>query len=139
MPSTAPQIRVLCLGNDAQLLATRHMVLATRYDAMSIGSFEQLQGLAPGNDFGVVVFCHTLIGPECERSAAFIRQQWPKAKILALVSNSDGCSPRTYDTSLGSLDGPDALLRGIDHLLALPLPKGAAAVPDAGDHTPLPI
>ena len=117
MLSTGPQIQVLCFGNDPRLLATRHMVLATRYDAVSVGTFAQLETLPQSSNFRVVVLCHTLKADECERTAAIVRQHWPEAKILAIALRSESCSEQTSDARMASLEGPSALLQAVDNLL----------------------
>ena len=114
-PSASP-IQVLCLGNDPQLLSTRHLVLATRYDAVSAGSLEQLETLREKKDFRVIILCHTLTGPERGRSAAFVRQHWPDARILA-IGKSEESGDRIFDAIIARLEGPSALLAAVDTLL----------------------
>ena len=46
MDSTQQRSRVLCFSRDPRLLNTRWMVLAKHYDAVSVGSIEEMLAIA---------------------------------------------------------------------------------------------
>ena len=116
MIGVRPHSRVLCFSRDPQLLKTRGMVLATSYEPVMIGSLAELQALAGGPAFDVVVLCHTLSPQECQRSTSIVRRQWPRAKILALSADHESCREQV-DEVVECMAGPRLLLKTIDRLL----------------------
>jgi hypothetical protein len=108
--------RVFCLSRDQRLLETRGMVLAKRYDAITVGSIEEMWALPVASAFDVVVLCHSLSAEECDLSASIARERWPQAKILALSVDSSSCWTFA-DQVVRGLDGPSVLVQTIDRLL----------------------
>ncbi len=107
--------RVLCFSRDPRLLETRRQILATRYEAVTVGSIEEIMALATDEEFDVIVLCHTLSVEECDLSAQTVRVRWPGAKIVALSAEQGGCS-EAADRIVRGLDGPRLLLDTIDQL-----------------------
>jgi hypothetical protein len=92
------------------------MVLAKHYDAVLVGSLEEMRALPADKQFDVVVLCHSLSSDECDLAAAIVRDRWPAAKILALSVERSSCWT-SADRIVRGLDGPSALLQAIDRLL----------------------
>jgi hypothetical protein len=109
--------RVLCISRDPRLLESRHLVLARKYETVTVGSVEEMSSLPASGQFDVIVLCHSLSSEECEVSAELVRVRWPNAKIVALSVEQDGCFDGA-DEIVRGLDGPRVLLGTIDHLLA---------------------
>jgi hypothetical protein len=107
--------RVLCLSRDPNLLRTRQMILASRYDAMAAGSVEQLAEVAPGQEFDVILLCHTFSSEECRVIEQIARGRWPHAKIMAIAGERPDCS-NYADFTVRGLDGPGKLLGALEHL-----------------------
>ena len=109
--------RVLCVSRDPRLLESRHLVLSRKYETVTVGSVEEMRSLPASEQFDVIVLCHSLSSEECDVSAKLVRVRWPKAKIVALSVEQNGCFDGADEVVRG-LDGPRVLLGTIDHLLA---------------------
>ena len=109
--------RVLCVSRDQRLLESRHLVLSRKYETVTVGSVEEMRSLPASEQFDVIVLCHSLSSEECDVSAELVRGRWPKAKIVALSVEQNGCFDGADEVVRG-LDGPRVLLGTIDYLLA---------------------
>ncbi|HEY1578297.1 MAG TPA: hypothetical protein VGF82_14610 [Terracidiphilus sp.] len=109
--------RVLCVGRDPRLLETRQLVLAKRYETVTVGSIEEMRALPIEEEFDVVVLCHSLSFEECDLSSELARGRWRHAKIVALSIQQGDCSVAA-DQTVRALDGPRFLLRTIDQVVA---------------------
>jgi hypothetical protein len=109
--------RVVCAGHDEVLLRTRQMVLASRYQAVTVLGVEQLRALPAEEMFDVVLLCHTLSAEECRRVTEIARTRWPGAKVMAIATEQMGCVAFA-DQAVQALEGPRVLFRAIDQLLA---------------------
>lgn len=114
VPSSRP--RVLCFSRDCMLGETRRDVLQRRYDAVFVGSPEELAALATGAPFDVIVLCHTLSVED--RAACFELAQsvWPFARFVSVTAREGDSQPPFQKTVLG-FQGPVALLNSVQQLL----------------------
>jgi hypothetical protein len=117
MPFSNRFPRVLCFGRDPRLLETRRLVLARRFETVTVGSIEEMRALPVDEEFDVIVLCHSLSLEECDLSSELARARWERAKIVALSIEQGDCS-LAADQTVRGLDGPRFLLSTIDHLVA---------------------
>lgn len=81
-------IKILLVGKDFRLLATRAAVLSRSGASTVCCNPAEMKRELAGEKFDVVVLCHTLL-PEAagEDVAGLARRWWPQAKILLLRSD----------------------------------------------------
>ena len=113
--------RVLCFGQDTVLGETRRAVFEHRYDAVFVGSLEQLAFLAAGAPFDVIVLCHTLSLEQRLSCLELARDVWPQAGVVSVATRSTHGQTEFGSVVLG-LDGPAALLNCIQQVLQLVRP-----------------
>ncbi len=116
MHSDNQHSRVLCISRDPTLLKTRQMVFATCYDAVSVGSVDEMQRLPGLGAFNLLVVCHSLSINEFENAVAYARARWPDIKIIALTVG-EANRVDLSDRRVRGLDGPRTLLRTMEGLL----------------------
>ncbi len=92
------------------------MVLQRRYDAVFVGSLEELAPLALGSAFDIIVLCHTLSVEERGVCVALAGDLWPAAKFVTVVARSGDRRPELGAVVVG-LEGPQALLNIVQRLL----------------------
>ncbi len=113
-------IAVVCVGHDKVLLQTRKLVLERDY---SVATVTSLGGLAPsvlGEQVALVVLCHSLSRQQRIQAARRVRETWPQAKVLEMLSSSENQAVAAGSEVLLGLDGPVALLKKVAALLAVP-------------------
>src|SRR5258708_38660686 len=81
-------IKILLIGKDFRLLATRAAVLSrTGSNTVCCSPAEMKRELA-GEKFDVVVLCHSLLPEEVgDDVVGLARQRWPQAKIWLVHSD----------------------------------------------------
>ena len=107
---------VLCIGSDDALLRTRVSLLAGRYDVSSFLHPDRLVSATGLTCPDLIVLCHSLSQEDCGHYLAFVRNRWPTAKVLAMVTNTRGC--RLGDATFVAYDGPGRFLLKVASLLA---------------------
>src|SRR5436305_3833568 len=95
--------RVLCVSHDELLLETRQLVLASRYQAVSVRGIEEMEAL--DENFDAVLLCHTLSAEECGRATKIAQRRWPKAKMVAISTAEMSCVSFA-DQVVWAQDGP---------------------------------
>lgn len=105
--------RVLCVGQDKDLLDTRVRLLSLYYSTTGARGVSEMNGLAD-LAFDVVVLCHSLGSKERAAVISVARERWPKAKLLGITMRQ---SHPDVDAEVGALDGPRALVRAVNQLL----------------------
>ena len=114
--SVIPQI--LVYGRDAQLLATRRLLLERPgYRVRAALSLADFDCIAPGDRVDLVILCHTLSKEECDRAITMIQSRWPMAKALVLTAGSPGCSARIVSEVQDSMAGPVRLLSTVSRMV----------------------
>ncbi len=109
---------VLVVSRDDRLLSTRTLILARLYETTGLADVSEMETLPPESRFDLVLLCHTLAPEDCEYASKMIRERWPRAKIVVLVSGQTGCLSPAADRTLSGGDGPRVLLQTIDQLLS---------------------
>jgi hypothetical protein len=65
----------------------------------------------------VFVLCEALARLELEEATRFIRQQWPRTRILVIVDGEDFLDDPLYDDRILPRDPPHVLVTAIERLL----------------------
>ncbi len=108
---------ILMFGRDAQLLATRRMVLEMAgYCVLPAASLADFDRLASSNHFDLLILCHTLSREDCGRAVASKLSRRPSARGLTLTAGARGCAT-LLDQALDVLDGPAKLVSTVSQLL----------------------
>ncbi len=113
--------KLLCFGRDAYLLETRLRVLSRSYTAQGVTSLSEMMRL-DAEEFDLVLLCHSLLSDERDAAAGYVRERWPKAKLLGMFGLTFERNDNQMDAEVQALDGPRVLLRTIDGLLGEPSP-----------------
>lgn len=81
-------VKILLIGNDFRLLATRAAVLSRTGASTVCCSPAEMKRELAGEKFDVVVLCHSLLPEEPDNDvAALARRRWPQAKIWLVHSD----------------------------------------------------
>lgn len=79
--------KILLVGQDFRLLATRAAVLAkTDASVVCCNAFEAMK-LLESESFALIVLCHSLTEKQGSEITEAVHRRWPKTKILMVVSN----------------------------------------------------
>lgn len=103
---------VLSVGSDRMLLKVRDDVL--RAAGYIVREYLPSQFTSVENDFDVAVLCHSIPADEQRRIIRYIRSHKPTAPILLVRSDGETSD---VDATVHGLDGPQALLDCVGHLL----------------------
>jgi CheY-like chemotaxis protein len=110
--------KILLVGQDFRLLATRAAVLAkTHANVVCCSAIEALK-ILDGERFDLVVLCHSLTESEVARVTETVHRRWAATRILLVVSNV--AQERLYkgvDFDATSLPDPDRLIGRTAELL----------------------
>ena len=80
---------ILLVGEDSRLLETRAEVLARIGAATVCCSQQHMMRDLRGEEFDLIVLCHSLTTRAANDAAALARLRWPKAPIALLCSPLD--------------------------------------------------
>lgn len=95
-------MRILIVGDDFRLLATRAAVLAkTGASTVCCTASEMMRDLAREH-FDLVVLCHSLSDRDAREVTIVAGRWWPQARVLSILS--------TMEAANYSGEGSDALL-----------------------------
>ena len=108
---------LLCLSQDPTLLATRSLVLATRYRVCAVSVLGDLEALPTSCAFQLLVLCHTLTVDECAWSLCVALRRWPDIKVLSLTQTVSESAPCERDLTVAASRGPDILLQCVADLI----------------------
>lgn len=87
-------LKILLVGEDFRLLATRAAVLAkTGASTVCCNPLEMMRDLAR-ESFHLVVLCHSMTPPVAEQVADLARRWWPEAKIVLVMPQT---APKHFD------------------------------------------
>jgi hypothetical protein len=113
--------RILLVGEDFALLATRAAVLAKTASNITCCNpsefFEQL----PRDEFALVVLCHSLSDDLLVSIAAEIHRRWPQARIVYLSKNMAQPLPVERDVTALATADPRKLADTVAVLLGKPV------------------
>lgn len=112
-------LRVLSIGRDPRLMATRRRALATRYDVTILNDPAEITTLSPGAGFHIILLCHTLSARDCHNIIEEAGRRWPAARILSISNGFVSCDPRPPEVAIPGIAGPGALIERIDDLAGL--------------------
>jgi DNA-binding response OmpR family regulator len=110
--------RILSVGNDEQLLATRLSVLNTRWSAKAGVAAETLK-LLREEQFDLLVVCHTVPEKQLRSLVHEVRKNHPEVRILALEVSSGSIAGLEADAIATTAHGPQQMLERIASLLRL--------------------
>lgn len=107
--------RMLAVGSQSELLATRNVVL--RESGFSIHSRKPSQALTlfREEDFDVVLLCHTIPVKDAERLIRLLKEEQPHTPVVVM---SNGHRASGADATIDSLDSPEELLRQMVEVMA---------------------
>jgi CheY-like chemotaxis protein len=79
--------KILLVGQDFRLLATRAAVLAkTDASVVCCNALEAMK-LLESENFALVVLCHSLAEAQAAQITDAVHRRWPKTRVLMVVSN----------------------------------------------------
>lgn len=120
--------RILLVGEDFALLATRAAVLAKTVSNITCCNpsefFEQL----PRDEFALVVLCHSLSDDLLISIAAEIHRRWPQARIVYLSKNMARSLPLERNVDAHATADPRKLVDTVAVLLGKPVQSLKAQV-----------
>jgi hypothetical protein len=107
----ASTYRVLCFGHNLMLLETRQWILENRFLSVYVSSFRDLERVAEGGGFDLLILCHSLSRHDFRKAADLVHDICPRLNVLALRSDTTAWDPPVSDQVVIGLDGPRALLQ----------------------------
>ena len=113
-------LRVLSIGRDSRLMATRQWALATRYEVLDLHNPAEIDALPQEMRFDIILLCHTISARDCSRVIEVALRRWPAAQIMGLSNGYTSrahCSP---EITIPGIAGPRALIARIEGLMSLP-------------------
>ena len=114
MTAHGRDISVLLVGTEPSLRDTYALLFQFAGYLAHCVALEQLESVAKGTAFSVVVFDHTLSESQRKTAVQSVRRLAPQAKTVALHSSAKDCGA---DLSMDSREGPVEILERIDALL----------------------
>src|SRR5258708_35201754 len=105
------QYRVLCFGHNLMSLETRQWILERRFLSVYVSSLSDLERVAKGGGFDLLILCHSLSRHDFFKAAHLVHDICPRLKVLALSSDATAWDPRVSDQVVVGLNGPRALLQ----------------------------
>lgn len=80
-----PRVVILSVGNDETLLRSRNAVLRTAgYVVIEASSPKHAMAEFNGDDFDLVILCHSIPPDECERLAKAIRRRSARTPVICV-------------------------------------------------------
>lgn len=107
----ASTYRVLCFGHNLMLLETRQWILERRFLSVYVSSLSDLERVAEGGGFDLLILCHSLSRHDFRKAADLVHHICPRLKVLALSSDTTACDSPISDQVVVGLDGSRALLQ----------------------------
>ena len=118
--SNRPHVLSVC--SDTMLAQTRHEVLATQFEVVTVSTVAQIRTLPISVAIDAVLLCHSLTAKECLEAESSVRRRWQSAPILALTAYRQTCVGTDPNYTIAGLDGPRALIAAIRELVAATRP-----------------
>jgi DNA-binding response OmpR family regulator len=107
-----PQVLILSIGLDANVLATRALILRSAgYTVVSAMSLREAVSLLHGSDFDIIVLCHTLPAKDCERLISMVRSSGSRIPVVAVADSEVSQHSSMADATLDK--EPVAFLRAM--------------------------
>ena len=78
--------RIVLIGEDSSLLATRAEVLKRTGASIACSSGSQAKAVLEEDIFDVVVLCHSLPETISNELVGYVHRRWPEVKILMVVT-----------------------------------------------------
>jgi Response regulator containing CheY-like receiver, AAA-type ATPase, and DNA-binding domains len=78
--------RIVLVGEDSSLLATRAEVLKRTGASIACCSGNQAKAMLEEETFDIVVLCHSLPDSVSTELIGYVHRRWPEAKILMVVT-----------------------------------------------------
>jgi DNA-binding NtrC family response regulator len=114
----ARQASILIYGRDPQLLETRRWVLErSGHRVRTATELSDIAELAPQEQIGLFVLCHTLSMEECGRALALVHTRWDEVKTLVLIAGQCGCWLESSSEVVDTTEGPTKLLHAVANLV----------------------
>jgi DNA-binding NtrC family response regulator len=109
--------KILLVGDDVHLLASRAAVLASKKMEVVSCSAREVAAHSEGAKFDLIVLCHSL--REDLRSATLktARQRWPGARMLQILKDPYQMSPVEAGTDAVTSTDPETLIDNVMKLL----------------------
>jgi CheY-like chemotaxis protein len=79
--------KILLIGNDFRLLATRAALLAKTGASTVCCNPAEVQKDLEGEMFDLVVLCHSLSEEDARKVVALVHQRWPEVKVFLIESS----------------------------------------------------
>ncbi len=112
------QSRILSIGRDPELLASRAEVLRISGCLVQSTAPEQVRLLPADSRFSVVVFGHTLSDAETMELAGYFRRSTPRTKLLITCFDPRSHAIEAlFNSCVRSTDGPATLVGAVRALL----------------------
>ena len=120
--TNAPQLEVLCIGHQRQLLALRNTILRSEgYRVIETYTVEVALEIFYSTNVDIVVICHSIPIQSSKRLVRAMKQARPLTPVIALHEAYDLITEA--DLSVDHLAGPEALLEAIAVLLKRPVQR----------------
>ena len=120
--TNAPQLEVLCIGHQRQLLALRRIILRSEgYRVLEVYTVEEALDVFSSTDVDVAVVCHSIPIQSSKPLVRAMKQARPLTPVIALHEAYDLISEA--DLSVDHLAGPEALLEALAVLLKRPVQR----------------
>lgn len=118
--NTQDSTTILMVGRDASLLSYKAAVLATAHFAVQSASPSQARTILENDpNYELVIFSHTLERGEILDMEKILRARKPATKLLLMLGPGPETLPlHKFDAALRGLDGPAALIRTVQALMA---------------------
>lgn len=110
--------KILLVGNDFRLLATRSALLAHTKVSVSCCNASEARLTLQRERFDLVILCHSLTGQQATEIIEMIQQKFPGMKILMIVTDPSRIRP-PKGIPLDAIVSPDpgSLIRRSSELL----------------------
>jgi hypothetical protein len=134
--SERAKMRILSVGKDEPLLASRAGVLGITGCTVLSARPEQAGKLIASEVFHLVVFGHTLSDRELAELAVFTRQLHPQTRLLATCFEQRPSSiEQLFDATVECHAGPAALVNAANELLGKKAPGNTSMFPVAAKNS----
>ncbi len=127
--------KILLIGDDSHLLATRAAVLAKTGASVTSCNAKEFDALSDPDPFSLVVLCHSLTPAASRRIGDEVRRRWPQSRLLLVLKGiGDPSSFETHVDATAPAAEPAKLIAIATSLLAKSpqspkrLPKGPRLV-----------
>ena len=119
--TNAPQLEVLCVGHQRQLLALRNTILRSEgYRVIETYTVEEAVEIFYSTDVDIVVICHSIPTQSRKRLVTVMKQARPLIPVIALQAYD---LITEADLSIDHLAGPEALVEALAGLPKRPIQR----------------